>query len=420
MISARRMARAHILAVQDGAVESVAPGLFRVRSASGRGRYGVRLDGLQWTCECPDYQEWQRSCKHIAAVVEFLALTAGVPWRPSSDASTVPLRPTYPQDWPAYDAAQQAEHPMFDALLWDLLESIPEHLRPVGAVGRPPIPVRIQLFCTVRKVHSMESQRRARGLLLVLNASGQGLLAHVPSYATPSRLLREAGTTPFLIDLIHRSAQPLAEIENGGTVAVDSTGFCTVCRGSYCTERYDPNRKHRWVKGHLSVGTKTHIVLDTRVTDENGADVLEFLPLLRGAQASGIRFAEGVADKAYLSRDNLQGAAELGLDPFIPFKANSTPRAGGSRLWREKYLQFQLRREEFDRHYHARSNVEATISAIKRKLGEPLFSKDPIARVNELLAKLLAYNIGVVIHEAYEHHIEVGVPTPDLDRPYAG
>jgi hypothetical protein len=39
--------------------------------------------------------------------------------------------------------------------------------------------------------------------------------------------------------------------------------------------------------------------------------------------------------------------------------------------------------------------------------------------VNELLAKLLAYNIGVVVHEAYEHHIETGVPLPDLDRPYA-
>lgn len=285
MISVRRLARGHLLAVQDGAVESVAPGLFRVRSASGRGRYGVRLDGLQWTCECPDYQEWQRSCKHITAAVEFLARTAGVPWPGPSEAPSEPLRPTYPQDWPAYDAAQQAEHPMFDALLWDLLEATPERLRPIGAVGRPPIPARTQLFCTVRKVHSMESQRRARGLLLALNASGQGLLAHVPSYATPSRLLREAGTTSLLTDLIHRSAQPLAEIENGGAVAVDSTGFCTVCRGSYCTERYDPNRKHRWVKGHLSIGTKTHIVLDTRVTGENGADAPEFLPLLRGAQA---------------------------------------------------------------------------------------------------------------------------------------
>lgn len=225
MILARLLARAHLLAVQDGAVESVALGPFRVCSISGHGRHGVRLDGLQWSCECPDYKEWQRSCKHVAAVVEFLAITAGVPWSGASDLSSPPLRPAYRQDWPAYDAAQQAEHPMFDALLWDLLEAVPEHRRPVGAVGRPLIPLRTQLYCAVRKVHSMESQRRARGLLLALNVPGQGLLAHVPSYATPSRLLRDTRTSALLVELIHRSAEPLSAIENGGTVAVDSTGF---------------------------------------------------------------------------------------------------------------------------------------------------------------------------------------------------
>jgi len=419
MISTARLARGHRLATTEGAVESVAPGLFRVRSASGRGSYGVRLDGLQWTCECPDYREWQRACKHVAAVVEYLALTAGVPWPHAPAAETLPDRPTYPQDWPAYDAAQQAEHPMFDALLWDLLTPIPEPLRPVGTRGRAPISLRVQLFCAVRKVHSMESSRRARGLLLVLNRPGAELLPHVPSYMTPSRLFRNPAATPRLLDLIHRSAEPLREVEEGGTVAVDSSGFCTTCRGAYCTERYDPHRTHRWLKAHLSVGTKTHIVLDAQVTDEHGADAPLFLPLLRGAQVSGIRFAEAVGDKAYLSRENLDGAAELGLEPFVPFKSNSTPKSGGSRLWRQKYLEFQLRREEFDEHYHDRSNVESTISAIKRKLGEPVLSKDPTARVNELLAKLLAYNLGVMIHEAYEHHIEVGVPTPDLDRPYA-
>ena len=418
MISARRRERGHLLAVQDGAVESVAPGLFRVRSASGRGSYGVRLDGLRWTCECPDYADQQTACKHVAAVVEFLALTAGVPWPAPDRVDATPLRPTYPQDWPAYDAAQQAEHPMLDALLWDLLEEIPQRVRPIGTPGRPPIPLRTQFFCAVRKVHSMESGRRARGLLLTLH--GKGSLAHVPSYNTPSRLFLSPTTTPWLVRLIHPSAEPLRELENGRTVATDSSGFCTTCRGAWCTEHHDPRRTHRWVKAHLAIGTTTHVVLDARITEENGADAPEFLPLLRGALETGVRPVRAVADKAYLSRENLDGAAELGLDPFIPFKSNSTPKSFGSHLWRQKYLQFQLRREEFETSYHARSNVESTFSAIKRKLGEPLLSKDPVARVNELLAKLLAYNIGVVIHEAYEHHIETGVSAPDLDRPYAG
>ena len=63
---------------------------------------------------------------------------------------------------------------------------------------------------------------------------------------------------------------------------------------------------------------------------------------------------------------------------------------------------------------------EATFSAIKRKLGESLLSKDPVARVNELLAKLVAYNIGVVVYEAFEQRIETGVPMPDLQMPIAG
>ena len=36
---------------------------------------------------------------------------------------------------------------------------------------------------------------------------------------------------------------------------------------------------------------------------------------------------------------------------------------------------FQFRQEEFLRHYHKRSNVESTFSAIKRKFGPDVRSK---------------------------------------------
>jgi len=57
-------------------------------------------------------------------------------------------------------------------------------------------------------------------------------------------------------------------------------------------------------------------------------------------------------------------------------------------------------------HYHTRSNVESPNEAIKLKFGETLKSKNPIAQVNELLAKIIAYNLTVVIHEMYENGIE--------------
>lgn len=54
---------------------------------------------------------------------------------------------------------------------------------------------------------------------------------------------------------------------------------------------------------------------------------------------------------------------------------------------------------------HKRRNIEATNAAIKRKFGETLKSKNPVAQVNELLAKIVAYNLTVVIHEMHENGI---------------
>ena len=131
----------------------------------------------------------------------------------------------------------------------------------------------------------------------------------------------------------------------------------------------------------------------------------------------GLNFSSVCADKAYTGRSNYALAEELGFDLYSPFKSRDTPRTttrhhreiSSSRLWRDMYFQFQLHRDERETRYHPRSNVEAVFSAIKRKLGEPLFSKNPTARINELLAKLPAYNIGVIVHELFEHKIDLGV-----------
>jgi hypothetical protein len=77
-------------------------------------------------------------------------------------------------------------------------------------------------------------------------------------------------------------------------------------------------------------------------------------------------------------------------------------------MWNRKYHEFMAKRDEFDAIYHRRSNVEATFSAIKRKLGEPLLSHNQGARINELLAKILAYNVGVVIQQSLLHGLAPG------------
>jgi len=70
------------------------------------------------------------------------------------------------------------------------------------------------------------------------------------------------------------------------------------------------------------------------------------------------------------------------------------------------YHYFCLRREEFLQHYHLRSNVESTISTVKRKFGDSVRSKTDVAMRNEVLAKFVCHNVCCVIQSAYEFGIE--------------
>jgi transposase len=403
------------LSMSPGSVSFSGKFDFEVRSFTNTAAYTVTYAFGGWRCSCPRWEETGLHCKHIERVL--CKIDPNRPMEYHKD-SLGDRRRAYAQDWAAYDAAQQAEHTMFDALLWDLLEQIPERLRPVANMGRPEIPLRVQLLIAVKKVHLGKSSRRARGLMQTQYGGGKGILGRVPSYAVPTRLFRQDGVTAILLQLIRLSSLPLAALEAGKTVAIDSTGFCTTCRGSYCTEKHDPSRKHRWIKAHLAVGTRTHAVLSVTVTDEHGGDSPQFIPLLKQVVDSGFTPERVTADKAYLSKDNLEAAEELGIDPYIPYKSNSVGKSRSSPIWRRKYFEFQAKRDEFDSKYHARSNVEAVISAVKRKLGEEIHARLPTARFNELLAKILAYNIGVLIHQIYENGIDPGVPgVPAVKRP---
>lgn len=413
----RRERALELLSALEDPVIQVSKSIYRVGSSSGGLYHTVRRRHGAWTCDCPA-GGGMVTCTHIWMVRLWLRPGEA---RILEKAVPSPER-SYSQDWPAYDSAQQDEHVLFDPLLWSLLETVPEPPKAVGARGRPPIPLRTQLLIAVKKVHFGESARRIRGLLQVVYGSGDGLLSKVPNYAVPSRFLNRPDSGDILLNLIRESARPLRDLEDGGTVAIDSTGFCTTCMGAYCTEKHDPNRKHRWVKAHVIVGVKTHVILDVKITDENGADCPQFVPLLKSVLDSGFSPASVVGDKAYLSFENYSTADDLGITATIPFKVNSISgevrRARGLKTppaWDRAYHRFMLQREEFARDYHLRSNVEAVFSAVKRKLGESLLSKNPLARFNETLARLLAYNIGVIVHEIHEHGIDpasIGLQRP--------
>jgi transposase len=104
-------------------------------------------------------------------------------------------------------------------------------------------------------------------------------------------------------------------------------------------------------------------------------------------------------DYLFSIRKNLQLIDSFVGKAFIHFKKNATVKSGKSALWRKTFHYFQLHKEEFMEHYHKRSNVESTFGAIKKKFGKSVKSKNRTAQENELLCKIITYNITVLIHE---------------------
>jgi transposase len=129
-----------------------------------------------------------------------------------------------------------------------------------------------------------------------------------------------------------------------------------------------------------------------------------FSPLVESAAANGFRIAELSADKAYLSHANLAAVERIGAVPFVPFKSNSG--SAGSAAWERMWHYFSANRGEFLAHYHRRSNVESTFSAVKRKFGGTVRSKLPAAQVNEVLLKCLCHNLTCLVHSIHELNVD--------------
>jgi hypothetical protein len=151
-------------------------------------------------------------------------------------------------------------------------------------------------------------------------------------------------------------------------------------------------------------GVKTNIITAVIIEGKDAGDCPQFKPLVE-TTAKNFTVKEVPADKAYLSRENLELLHSMGGTAFVPFKSNSQPGEAGS-LWEQTYFFYQFRREEFLKHYHQRSNVESTFSMVKAKFRDHVRSKTDTAMKNEVLCKFLCHNLCVLIQSQCELGIE--------------
>jgi hypothetical protein len=404
-----RVERGLAIASGPGQIEQIAPNVWSVPSQSGTGVYLVSLERGVWKCICPYFVAHDIQCKHILAVH---IRRNGLTRLQAAEAGAKQPRKTYRQNWPAYNAAQRSEAVNFGLVLQDLVSDLEDPCPPKNT-GRPRLPYRDLVYCSVEREFSRLPLRKAQGTYAGSRKAGR--ISCVPSDNMPSLLLRREQTTGVLSELIAKSAAAFTSIET--TFAVDSSGFRTNSFGDYCREKYGARVHNVWKKPHIIVGTQTGIVPAVVVTDGHAADVRQLPALIEAVEAAGFTIAEVYADKGYLSGENFTVVAKAGGVPYIMFKGNSRGRGKNrndpSPWWKKMWHLFQSNPTEFLTHYYKRENVEATFAAIKKKLGETLSSRDPTAQVNELLCKVLVHNIQILIQASFERGIALpGLATP--------
>lgn len=409
-----RIARGRVIASTPDAIAKATDKTYLVKSQTGLGTYRVELLDDASSCNCPDFikNDGRLECKHIAATRFYLEAQTT---HSDGTVTSERVRLTYGQAWHVYTLAQENNHWLFNQILSELVSDVADP-RPPKPTGRPRTPFSDVLFCAVEKVDRKETFRQAQSLFG--EAVERKQITRRPSFTVPSTFLSRADVTPVLNDLIAKVSMPMASMED--SFAVDSSGFRTTTFGSYCQERHGRSKVNLWLKAHVIAGTKTHVIPKVIITEGNGADSPQFPGLVKGIIDAGFVVKEVYGDKGYLSKENYNTAAAVGATAYIAFKENSrATRRGGSGtpspLWRKMFHLFQADPEGFNSHYRKRENVESVFSAIKKKLGETLNSRDPTAQVNELLCKVLAYDITVLIHEMYEHRV-----VPDFATRAAG
>ena len=377
-------------------------GHWSVPSQTGNGYHRVHVGPETFDCTCGDFENTAKKCKHIYAVEYVIQReAAGEDSTPIPEedlppiGSTVAPRPTYKQDWKAYNAAQTNEKRHFAELLRDLCRNVQEP-PPRPGPGRPRLPLADLVFACAYKVYSTVSARRF--MCDLSDAQERGFIDKVPHFTAIAKALEMPELTPILRALIVESSRPLASLESD--FAVDSSGFSTSRFVRWYDEKYGRIKSaHEWVKVHLMCGVRTNVVTAVEILDKLAGDAPQFPALVR-ATAKTFKMREVSADKGYVGFENSEVVAEFGATPYIAYKSNATGERGG--VYEKMYHLFCLNREEFLTHYHKRSNIESTFSMVKAKFGDSIRSKTEIAMANEVYCKILGHNICCVIQSMYE------------------
>jgi IS5 family transposase len=261
------------------------------------------------------------------------------------------------------------------------------------------------LYALVLRSYCNFPSRRFSHLLRLLLAEAQasGVITKVPGASSIQAYLGVPWMRSLLTELIASTSAPLRSAET--VMAVDSSGFGGPTKQPFRRRKSGGKGKERgWKRAHIMCGVRTGIITAAIVTDAHAHDSQQ-LPDLLDMACQVFKVKEVLGDAAYSSAVNFEAVLSKKAMPYFMFKKTATGATAG--VWRDMYLHFKNHRLDWEEHYRKRKIVESVFSAVKRMFGERLRSKGDVAARNELLLKLLCYNLCCLLRCMDELGIDV-------------
>ncbi len=322
---------------------------------------------------------------------------------------------TTKRDWFEYNEAKTRRVQTFLSLLLLVLDTVPLPSLYKGK-GRKPVPTRDIIICLSLKIYYKTSFRDIIGELKQhKNELG---LEKVPHFNTLRRYMVDPRITVILGILLIFIIQPIVALET--VFASDATGYGTSRKSEYYTvvvnshakkdtknkKLLQKKKKKDFVKLHVTIGTFSQMVVCAVTTIGKRNDQTQFETMVKMV-SSVFKIKEWLGDAGYLSRKACNLVTKQHGIPFFWPKSNSTAKSRGSYAWSDMITMFKNNLEFFKKHYHQRSKVESVFSSIKNYFGSTVLSRRIEGQLNELLFKVLAYDICRLGEVAYYMKIDI-------------
>jgi len=298
-----------------------------------------------------------------------------------------------------YNLIQENEIPLFLAVVPGAVTAVLDKESLWQGVGRPPARLYDILISLLVKEYFDLSLRRSIGFLKILNQA-KLINIKVHCFKTLDNYLNKRAIQRYLQRLIELTSDLFAQVEN--CMATDATGITTSCYSSWYSIRVcKKSRKMDHIMVHISIGTRSNVVVAIDVNNKPGRDNKIFRSHVKKV-SKRFDVAEWSGDSMYLARENCDAVSKIGAEPWFNLKKNTTPKALGSPAWKKMVNTTREQPELAKRKYHKRSNVESTNAAKKRKFGNFVRCRLPTAKRNEELLSWVGYNFSIVPRAVYE------------------